>query len=95
MEKNKRKAQTLKKNSDRFNILNKLHSILGSWDAIAKVCQNINPKTTPQSVFWWFNQSAKKRIPAEYVVAIEKATINEKGEPQLTREEIRPDVFYN
>jgi len=50
----------------------------------SKLARKIGVK--PQHVWHWQNKA--KRIPAEYVLSIEKAT-----DGQVTRSELRPDIY--
>jgi len=54
---------------------------LGSQSALARAIG-----TKQQNVWGWLNGS--KRVPAEFVIPIEKAT-----DGRVTRHEIRPDIY--
>ena len=55
--------------------------ILGSQSATGRACGK-----SQSHVWWWLNRS--KRVPAEHVIAIEKAT-----EGKVSRHDLRPDLY--
>ena len=61
--------------------LSRAVEILGSQSALARACGKAQGH-----VWWWLNRS--KRVPAEQVLVIERAT---KG--RVTRHELRPDLY--
>lgn len=60
--------------------------LAGSQKKLAKICLPVNPKIDQSHISKWLNRD--KKIPAEYVLIIEKAL---KG--QVTRHELRPDIY--
>lgn len=56
-------------------------SICGSQSALARACGK-----KQAHVWWWLNRS--KRVPAEHVIAVERAT-----EGKITRSDLRPDIY--
>ena len=64
--------------------LQKAVEVLGTPTKLAKALG-----VKQQNVWWWINKAGV--VPAEYVLAIEKATSG-KGEI-ITRHELRPDIY--
>lgn len=51
-----------------------------------------NPKIKQAHVWNWLNRD--QEVPADCVIAVEAATIDEAtGQPQVTRYDLRPDVY--
>jgi len=63
------------------NLIQKAVEICGSQVALAKAVGK-----TQKHVWNWINRD--KRVPAEYVLLIEKAT-----QGKVTRHELRPDIY--
>lgn len=62
-------------------------------EALKRACDSVGGQKplasrigTSQSMVWYWLVRAKKGVPAEYVIAIERAT-------GVSRYELRPDVF--
>ena len=55
--------------------------IAGSQEKLARI---LGGKIKQQHISWWLNES--KRVPAEYVLAIEAAT-------GVSRYDLRPDIY--
>jgi len=47
-------------------------------------------EVSPQVIVNWRKRG---RVPADRVLAIESATLDESGKPQVTRHELRPDLY--
>lgn len=59
--------------------------IVGSQSALARACGG---RVRQQHIWNWLNRD--KKVPAEYVIAIERATLG-----RITRYQLRPDIYPN
>ena len=64
--------------------LEKAITVAGGLSALA---EKIDQK--PQTVNNWRSRG----VPPERVLDVEKATADESGKPQVTRSELRPDIY--
>lgn len=68
---------------------NPLERAIGAAGGLTKLADKM--KVSPQVVANWRSRG----IPAERVLELERATADEAGMPQVTRHELRPDLYPN
>ncbi len=69
-------------------------AIVGSQAELARrvAASTGNPKVKQAHVWNWLNRD--EEVPAEVVLAIEAATVDEKtGRPRVLRNDLRPDLY--
>jgi DNA-binding transcriptional regulator YdaS (Cro superfamily) len=66
-----------------------------SRDALSKACEAVGGQTAlseairvRQSTLWYWLHKAKRGVPAEHVIDVERAT-----DGAVTRHELRPDLY--
>lgn len=72
-----------------INALKKAIKLVGGQSKLARKCNELSNgkfKIRQQHVYNWLNRA--KKVPAEYVLLIEKATKN-----KVKRSELRPDIY--
>lgn len=81
------------KATDPMKALERAISICGTQAELALRVASFkeNPKIKQAHVWNWLNRD--KQVPADCVLAVENATRDAKGNAQVTRHELRPDLY--